>query len=119
MNTTEEQAKARERFEEQEALFVAQEKIISDMRAWIVRNRERIAKFDFSVCNRGIHFYSWRRVEGKQKEIARAFGKDGRRREKDAYTCGAIHWVKDFDGAQLTIHEAEIVNLNPVEEVKL
>ena len=116
---TEEQQCIRERFEQQEKKFQQQEKKIADMRAWLERNRERLGHYGWSICDRTVNFYSFLRSEGQQKDIARAFGKDGWKREKDDYTCGAIHWVKEFDGATLKIHEAEIVKLNPIDEVKL
>lgn len=113
------QTAIQERFDAQEKKFAEQEKEIADMRAWLLRNRERIAPFIFCTSGRTICFYSFIRTEGQQKDIAKAFGKDGWKREKDSHTCGALHWFKEFDGVTLKIHEAEIVKFNPIDEVKL
>lgn len=53
------------------------------------------------------------------KKIARAFGADGWKREKNAYTCGQIDWKKTIDDVEVEIQGAEHIAPKLIEEVKL
>jgi hypothetical protein len=53
------------------------------------------------------------------KEIARAFGAEGWKREKNSYTCGQIDWKKIIDDVHVEIAGAEHMAPKLIEEVKL
>jgi hypothetical protein len=110
-----------ERFAKQEDRFQQQEADIAFMRVWLEKHKDAIGQFEWSLNERSICFYHgicWKANEDP-KAIARAFGKNGWTRKKDSFTCGAINWHKEFDGVQLKIDEAEKVEFNPLENVRL
>ncbi|HSS95779.1 MAG TPA: hypothetical protein VLK33_02050, partial [Terriglobales bacterium] len=53
------------------------------------------------------------------KAIARAFGAEGWKREKNSYTCGQIDWKKTIDEVHVEISGAEHIASKLIEEVKL
>jgi len=108
----------------QEEKFKQNEDRIRVMREFVSKHRDKILPYDFSCMTNNTLVVcfdcTYNEVNKlKAKEIARGFGKEGWRREKDRFTCGRINWRKTFEDVEIHIDGAEFVDLKPREEVKL
>lgn len=108
----------------QEEAFKQNEDRIRVMREFLNKHADKILPYDFNCMTNNTLIVSFDCTYNetnklKVKEIARGFGKDGWRREKDRFTCGRINWRKTFEGIEIHIDGAEFVDLKPREEVKL
>ena len=109
------------KFDEQEQYFQKTLQCHATLRAFFEKHREAISPFHWRAygwCDTEIVFNHYS-DSGKEKEIARAFGKDGWKRVADRFACGAIKWVKELDGCQLIIENAESLKPSLIETVKL
>lgn len=106
-----------EKFHEQEKRFLELEDNIAVLRRFIVVHHDALAPFTWTAWgwDKSIEFRSYSQ---RPTEIAKAFGKDGWRRESDSYSCGSINWKKELDGVKLKIEAAENIKPTLREEVK-
>ena len=107
-----------------EEAFKQNEDRIRVMREFLNQHKDKILPYDFNcmTSNTLIVLFDCTYNETnklKVKEIARGFGKEGWKREKDRFTCGRINWRKTFEGIEIHIDGAEFVDFKPREEVKL
>ena len=114
---------AEKKFHSTEQCFRETESDIKASREFIAKHKDALSKFTDWTC------YGWSGRELRinllysrqqsAKEIAKLFGAEGWRRKPNSHTCGAIDWMKDFDGFQVTIEGAENLKPKLIEEVKI
>ena len=120
-NQTIVEAEIQKKFDEQEAGFAKTLECHRVLREFFTKHREAIAPFHWKAygwCDTEVEFDSFQN-RGREKELARALGKDGWTRHKNSYACGSIDWKKDLDGCHLIIRGAEQMSPKLIDEVKL
>lgn len=117
--TPEESAK---HFDQTEKCFQETEADIKASREFIAAHKEALSKFIEWKCygwsGRELTISLWM-TDVPAKEIARLFGANGWKRVPHGHSCGAINWIKEFEGFKLTIEYAENLKPTLIEQVKI